>query len=80
MTLAVALAFSSARLPRALSVCTTHLPMVELELVAHYTLGSFSPIVLAKFFPAHDNIGVAFLNQFGTGVIISTAFVHVRGH
>jgi zinc transporter 1/2/3 len=36
----------------------------------------FSPIFLALFVPA-QNFTFSLLKQFGTGVIISTAFVHV---
>lgn len=44
-------------------------------------LGSFGPILVAKFFTFDTNgIIITILKQFGTGVIISTAFVHLMTH
>ncbi|CCE79795.1 Piso0_002886 [Millerozyma farinosa CBS 7064] len=44
-------------------------------------LGSFGPILVAKLFNFDtDGIIIAILKQFGTGVIISTAFVHLMTH
>ncbi|KAJ9130969.1 Zinc-regulated transporter 1 [Pleurostoma richardsiae] len=42
-------------------------------------IGVFSPIFLALFVPA-QNFTFSLLKQFGTGVIISTAFVHLQTH
>lgn len=38
----------------------------------------FGPILFSRFFHARMNeVVFAFIKQFGTGVMISTAFVHV---
>lgn len=51
--------------------------MLFVVLVAS-SVGVYGPILLSKFTPVHSNIVLTILKQFGTGVIISTAFVHVR--
>ncbi|KEY67598.1 hypothetical protein S7711_08271 [Stachybotrys chartarum IBT 7711] len=43
-------------------------------------IGVFSPILVASFIPSESNRAVIFLKQFGTGIIISTAFVHLFIH
>ncbi|KFA65119.1 hypothetical protein S40285_07145 [Stachybotrys chlorohalonatus IBT 40285] len=43
-------------------------------------IGVFSPILVASFIPSESNRAMVFLKQFGTGVIISTAFVHLFIH
>lgn len=44
-------------------------------------LGSFGPILVSKLFTFDTNgIIITILKQFGTGVIISTAFVHLMTH
>jgi zinc transporter 1/2/3 len=40
-------------------------------------IGVFSPILVASYI-SPKNVVFTVLRQFGTGVIISTAFVHVR--
>lgn len=41
-------------------------------------LGAAVPILLLRILPKKGNAISSFLKQFGTGVIIATAFVHVR--
>lgn len=44
-------------------------------------IGSFGPIFLTSFFKFKlDGIVITILKQFGTGIIISTAFVHLMTH
>lgn len=44
-------------------------------------IGSFGPIVLTSFFKFKlDGVIITILKQFGTGIIISTAFVHLMTH
>lgn len=43
-------------------------------------LGVFAPIFLMRFLPNKMSVLLILLKQFGTGIIISTAFVHVRFH
>lgn len=44
-------------------------------------IGSFGPIFLTSFFKFKlDGIIITILKQFGTGIIISTAFVHLMTH
>ena len=40
--------------------------------------GVFAPIFLQKFLPNKLSVLLITLKQFGTGIIVSTAFVHVR--
>jgi zinc transporter 1/2/3 len=41
-------------------------------------IGVFLPMIVMKLpFPAFNSIGFTIIKQFGTGIIISTAFVHV---
>lgn len=40
--------------------------------------GVFGPILMSTFVQVKTNLFLTILKQFGTGVIISTAFVHVR--
>ena len=40
--------------------------------------GVFGPILLTRLLPNKLNVAFTVLKQFGTGIIISTAFVHVR--
>jgi len=42
-------------------------------------LGVFLPILIASFVSPH-HVVFTILRQFGTGIIISTAFIHVRGN
>lgn len=50
-------------------------------ILATSALGSFSPIFLTRFCNLNlDGIIITVLKQFGTGVIISTAFVHLMTH
>ena len=39
--------------------------------------GVFGPILLQKLVPKKLNLAFIVLKQFGTGIIVSTAFVHV---
>lgn len=49
-----------------------------LELHANsFVTGVFGPILLHKWMPNKLNLLFVVLKQFGTGIIISTAFVHV---
>jgi zinc transporter 1/2/3 len=47
-------------------------------ILATGALGVFGPILLHKMMPSKLNVVLIVLKQFGTGIIISTAFVHVR--
>lgn len=40
-------------------------------------VGVFAPILLARFLPSKMNIVLITLKQFGTGIIVATAFIHV---
>lgn len=43
-------------------------------------LGVFAPILTARFTSLNmDHLVIAAMRQFGTGIIISTAIVHVSG-
>ncbi len=48
-------------------------------MLATSTIGVFTPILLSRFLRGRVN-GIAFtiVKQFGTGVIIATALIHVR--
>lgn len=46
-------------------------------ILATGALGVFGPILLHKMMPSKLNLVLLVLKQFGTGIIISTAFVHV---
>ncbi|PKS11204.1 hypothetical protein jhhlp_002965 [Lomentospora prolificans] len=48
--------------------------------LATSALGVFAPIFLVKYLPAKLNVVLITLKQFGTGIIISTAFVHLFVH
>ena len=41
------------------------------------SIGVFGPILIANFVKVKANLFLTILKQFGTGVIISTAFIHV---
>ncbi|KAI9901995.1 hypothetical protein N3K66_003812 [Trichothecium roseum] len=43
-------------------------------------LGVFAPIVLQKLMPNRLNLLFVMLKQFGTGIVISTAFIHLYTH
>lgn len=44
-------------------------------------IGSFGPLLLSRFFKfSLDGLVITVLKQFGTGIIISTAFVHLMTH
>jgi zinc transporter 1/2/3 len=48
-------------------------------MLATSSIGVFTPILISSFVsPNHPSFTI--LRQFGTGVIISTAFVHVSTH
>ncbi|KAJ6440960.1 Zinc/iron permease [Purpureocillium lavendulum] len=49
-------------------------------ILATSALGVFGPILLTKFLPNKLNVAFTILKQFGTGIIISTAFVHLYTH
>ncbi|KAI7766093.1 hypothetical protein LZL87_001206 [Fusarium oxysporum] len=49
-------------------------------ILATGALGVFGPILLHKMMPSKLNIVLIVLKQFGTGIIISTAFVHLYTH
>ncbi|KAJ4258785.1 high-affinity Zn(2+) transporter zrt1 [Fusarium torreyae] len=53
--------------------------MLFVVLVAS-AIGVFGPILMSTFTPVRSNIVLIILKQFGTGVIISTAFVHLFTH
>lgn len=46
-------------------------------ILATSAIGVFGPILLHKILPTKLNLLFIVLKQFGTGIIISTAFVHV---
>ncbi|KAH7013122.1 hypothetical protein EDB80DRAFT_863096 [Ilyonectria destructans] len=48
--------------------------------LAASSIGVFGPILMATFTPVKSNLFLIVLKQFGTGVIISTAFVHLYTH
>ncbi|CAM1503806.1 Fc.00g013970.m01.CDS01 [Cosmosporella sp. VM-42] len=49
-------------------------------ILATSTLGVFGPILLHRIMPTKLNLLFIVLKQFGTGIIISTAFVHLYTH
>ncbi|KAI6779936.1 uncharacterized protein J7T54_000236 [Emericellopsis cladophorae] len=49
-------------------------------ILATSALGVFGPILLQRFVPRKLNLFFVLLKQFGTGIIISTAFVHLYTH
>ncbi|KEZ44089.1 hypothetical protein SAPIO_CDS3846 [Scedosporium apiospermum] len=49
-------------------------------ILATSAVGVFAPIFLAKWLPSKLNVIWVTLKQFGTGIIISTAFVHLFVH
>ncbi|KAH7245961.1 hypothetical protein BKA59DRAFT_182889 [Fusarium tricinctum] len=49
-------------------------------ILATGALGVFGPILLHKMMPSKLNLVLLVLKQFGTGIIISTAFVHLYTH
>lgn len=51
--------------------------MLFVVLVAS-SIGVFGPILMSTFVPVRFELVLTILKQFGTGIIISTAFVHVR--
>ncbi|KAF5664484.1 zinc-regulated transporter 1 [Fusarium heterosporum] len=53
--------------------------MLFVVLVAS-SIGVFGPILMSTFIPVRSNIALTILKQFGTGIIISTAFVHLFTH
>ncbi|KAL2691206.1 hypothetical protein Neosp_001587 [[Neocosmospora] mangrovei] len=53
--------------------------MLFVVLVAS-SIGVFGPILMSTFMPIKSNLFLIVLKQFGTGVIISTAFVHLFTH
>ncbi|KAJ4129813.1 high-affinity Zn(2+) transporter zrt1 [Fusarium equiseti] len=53
--------------------------MLFVVLVAS-SIGVYGPILLSRFTPVKSNLFLIVLKQFGTGVIISTAFVHLFTH
>ncbi|KAH7129884.1 hypothetical protein B0J13DRAFT_588137 [Dactylonectria estremocensis] len=53
--------------------------MLFVVLVAS-SVGVFGPILMSTFTPIKANLFLTVLKQFGTGVIISTAFVHLFTH
>ncbi|KAM5356831.1 hypothetical protein ACJ41O_003477 [Fusarium nematophilum] len=53
--------------------------MLFVVLVAS-SIGVFGPILMSTFMPVRSNVFLTVLKQFGTGVIISTAFVHLYTH
>lgn len=46
-------------------------------ILATSALGVFGPILLHKVMPTKLNLLFTVLKQFGTGIIVSTAFIHV---
>ncbi|KAF5625662.1 zinc-regulated transporter 1 [Fusarium sp. NRRL 52700] len=44
------------------------------------SIGVFGPILMSTFVPVQSNLVLTILKQFGTGIIISTAFVHLFTH
>ncbi|KAF5024864.1 hypothetical protein F66182_3103 [Fusarium sp. NRRL 66182] len=53
--------------------------MLFVVLVAS-SIGVFGPILMSTFVTVRSNMFLTILKQFGTGVIISTAFVHLFTH
>ncbi|KAJ4323814.1 high-affinity Zn(2+) transporter zrt1 [Fusarium piperis] len=53
--------------------------MLFVVLVAS-SIGVFGPILMSTFMPIKSNLFLIVLKQFGTGVVISTAFVHLFTH
>ncbi|KAM0211342.1 hypothetical protein ACHAQI_005298 [Fusarium lateritium] len=53
--------------------------MLFVVLVAS-SVGVFGPILMSTFIPVRSNVVLTILKQFGTGIIISTAFVHLFTH
>ncbi|TLD12253.1 uncharacterized protein PgNI_03620 [Pyricularia grisea] len=49
-------------------------------IMATSAIGVFSPILLHKVWPTKTHTTLLILKQFGTGVILSTAFVHLYTH
>ncbi|KAF4981816.1 hypothetical protein FZEAL_2443 [Fusarium zealandicum] len=49
-------------------------------ILATSAIGVFGPILLHKLMPSKLNLVFIVLKQFGTGIIISTAFVHLYTH
>ncbi|EEU46264.1 uncharacterized protein NECHADRAFT_38445 [Fusarium vanettenii 77-13-4] len=49
-------------------------------ILATSAIGVFGPILLHKMMPTKLNLVLIVLKQFGTGIIISTAFVHLFTH
>ncbi|KLU86022.1 zinc/iron transporter [Magnaporthiopsis poae ATCC 64411] len=49
-------------------------------IMATSAFGVFMPILLIRWWPARTHAAFLVLKQFGTGVIISTAFVHLYTH
>ncbi|KJZ76748.1 hypothetical protein HIM_03625 [Hirsutella minnesotensis 3608] len=49
-------------------------------ILATSALGVFGPILLQSLLPRKLNLAFLILKQFGTGIIISTAFVHLYTH
>ncbi|KAL8302595.1 hypothetical protein RB593_001055 [Gaeumannomyces tritici] len=49
-------------------------------IMATSAFGVFMPILLIRWWPARTHTAFLVLKQFGTGVIISTAFVHLYTH
>ncbi|KAG9250583.1 uncharacterized protein F5Z01DRAFT_677709 [Emericellopsis atlantica] len=49
-------------------------------ILATSALGVFGPILLQRYMPRKLNLLFVLLKQFGTGIIISTAFVHLYTH
>lgn len=45
-------------------------------MLATSSIGVFAPIFVASFVSLH-NVVFTILRQFGTGIVISTAFIHV---
>lgn len=48
-------------------------------MLATSSIGVFGPILLSNFV-SPNNVFVTILRQFGTGVVISTAFIHLLSH
>ncbi|PHH81812.1 hypothetical protein CDD82_7797 [Ophiocordyceps australis] len=49
-------------------------------IMASSALGVFGPILLHRVLPQKLNVAFVILKQFGTGIILSTAFVHLYTH
>ncbi|KAH6850108.1 hypothetical protein B0I37DRAFT_413531 [Chaetomium sp. MPI-CAGE-AT-0009] len=49
-------------------------------ILATSAIGVFTPILLAKFLSSRANTALLIIKQFGTGVIMSTALVHLFTH